>query len=164
MNITSIKIIAIGKIKTPFYKDACENYLKRIKNFCQIEEIIIKDADSDLPIETRLDKEYKVIEKYIQKKDYIICLDEDGINFPSTKLASKLDNIALEHNIVFILGGAYGLAETLRNKAQLVLAFGKQTFPHELARLVLYEQIFRTCSIRKKTGYHHENPEKCEGV
>ncbi len=160
MNITRIKIIAVGKVKTSFYKEACENYFKRIKSFCQTEEIIVKDADSDLPIPLRLEKEYQSIEKHITKNDFIICLDEDGQNFSSTKLASKLNDIALTYDIVFIIGGAYGIAEELRNKAGLILAFGKQTFAHELARLVLYEQVFRCIAILKKTGYHHENPLK----
>ncbi len=160
MNITAIKIIAVGKLKTPFYKEACEQYLKRIKPFCKIEEINVKDADPDLSIPLRLEKEALSIEKHIDKKDFIICLDEDGQNFSSTKFASKLDFIALEKNICFVIGGAYGIAQSLRDKAGLNIAFGKQTFAHELARLVLYEQVFRACSILKKTGYHHENPEK----
>ncbi len=162
MNITRIKIIAVGKVKTNFYKEACDSYLKRIKSFCHIEEIIVKDADANLPIPARLEKEFQNIEKHISKNDFIICLDEDGQNFSSTKLATKLDDIALTKDICFIIGGAYGIAEELRNKAGLIFAFGKQTFAHELARLVLYEQVFRTIAILKKTGYHHENP--CKAI
>ncbi len=159
MNIRTIKIISVGKVKTSYWKEACDFYKNRIKHFATLQEIVVKDADSD-NIQNKIEKESQSILKNIQKNDYIICLDENGKNFNSVQLAQKLDSAALSKDLCFIIGGAYGVSQEILDKADLLLSFGKQTFPHELAHVLLSEQIFRTCSILKKTGYHHENPLK----
>lgn len=156
MNIKSFKIISVGKIKTSFWKEAYTNYAERIKNFCTLHEVIVKDASSDLSLEQRIEKEKLAIQKHIQSSDYVICLDERGKSLASPELAKICNTKALEKNICFVIGGAYGLSNEIRARADLILSFGKQTFPHELALVVLSEQIFRTCAILKKTGYHHE--------
>ncbi len=156
MNIKSIKIITVGKIKTSFWKEAYGEYIKRVKNFCTVNEFTVKDADQNLSIDQRKDKEAQGILKHIQPNDAIICLDEHGKSFSSLELAQRCDTKALEKNLCFIIGGAYGLSNEILKKADTVLAFGRQTFPHELAQVVLSEQLFRVCAILKKTGYHHE--------
>ncbi len=155
MNIKSIKIITVGKIKTSFYKEAYAEYTGRVKNFCTLQEISVKDASSDLSIEKRKEKEGEAILKHIAPNDFVFCLDEHGQSFTSPELAHVCNTKALEKNICFIVGGAYGLSKEVLNKGSIMLAFGKQTFPHELAQVVLSEQIFRICAIIKKTGYHH---------
>ncbi len=156
MNIRNIKIIVVGKIKTSFYKEAYAHYINRIKNFVTLEEINIKDADSHLSIEDRKNKEGDSILKHISAHDYIICLDEHGKSLSSVNLSYKCNDISQDKKLCFIIGGAYGHSQALLSKAHLVLSFGKQTLPHELAQVVLSEQIFRVCTILKKTGYHHE--------
>ncbi len=156
MNIKSIKVIHVGKIKTSFWKEAYTHYSSRIKHFCTLNEISVKDADANLPKEIRQQKEGEAIAKHLQANDFIICLDEHGKTLPSLELAELCDKKALEKNICFIIGGAYGLSKELLQRADMLLCFGKQTLPHELALVLLSEQIFRTCAILKKTGYHHE--------
>ncbi len=156
MNIKSIKIIHVGKIKTPFWKDAYNHYSARVKNFCTLNEISVKDADASLSKEARQEKECQLILKHIQANDFLICLDEHGKTLPSIELAQLCDKKALDKNICFVIGGAYGLSQEILQRADMLLAFGKQTLPHELALVLLSEQVFRTCAILKKTGYHHE--------
>ncbi len=159
MNIRNIKIICVGKVKTSYWKEACDFYINRLKHFANLQHVIVKDADLD-NISEKIEKESQAILKHIQKNDYIICLDENGKSLASTNLAEKLDEQALTKDLCFIIGGAYGVSQEILQKADFLLSFGKQTFPHELAHVLLCEQIFRSCSILKKTGYHHENPLK----
>ncbi len=155
MNIKSIKIITVGKIKTSFFKEAYLQYINRVKNFMPLQEFSVKDANPDFTIIQRKEKEGQGILKNVNPNDFLICLDEHGKNFDSVKLAELCDNKALEKNLCFVVGGAYGLSEEVLKRADLILSFGKQTFPHELAQVVLSEQLFRICAILKKTGYHH---------
>ncbi len=156
MNIKTIKIINVGKVKTSFWKEASSHYLARVKNFCDLQEISVKDADSSLPKEARMQKEALGIQKHIQTNDFVICLDEHGKTLPSVEFANFCNTKALEKNICFIIGGAYGLSKEVLQRADMLLSFGKQTLPHELAFVLLSEQVFRMCAILKKTGYHHE--------
>ncbi len=156
MNIKSVKIISVGKLKTPFWKDAYTNYATRIKHFFSLHEFIVKDGDSSYNPSMRMEREGEGILKHIQANDYVICLDEHGKNFSSTEFANFCDLKALEKNLCFIIGGAYGLSTNVLSSSSMRLSFGKQTFPHELALVLLSEQLFRVCAILKKTGYHHD--------
>lgn len=160
----NIKIICLGKIKEKYLCDAINEYTKRLSKFCKLE--IIELADEKLPTSTSLallnevkEKEAKLIlnklEKY--KSDYIICLDELGTELTSKDFAAKIDNIStnISSSIIFIIGGSLGLSNTIKDKANFCLSFSKLTFPHQLFRVFVLEQLFRCFKILNNEQYHH---------
>lgn len=149
-----IKIICVGKIKEKFYRDAIEEYLKRLSKYTKIDIIECHDY-SDLTVDEILLKEKNEIEKYINTKDYIITLEIDGNQISSVELANKIDNIYLNNsNITFIIGGSYGLHDDIKNICNYKLSFSKMTFPHQLFRVILLEQIYRSFKINNNESYH----------
>ena len=148
-----IKIIAPGKIKEKYLIEAIEEYTKRISKYTKISIIEVKDEDFD--INKTLEKERDNIIKYIDDKDYIITLDIDGNNLSSEEFASKIDSIYNHNsNITFIIGGSYGLHEDIKKMSDFSLSFSKMTFPHQLFRVILLEQIFRAYKINNNETYH----------
>ena len=149
-----IKIITIGSIKEKYLKDAIKEYLKRIKKYTNIEIIELKDeglVEKDKAIKLEGQK----IERYLNNKDYIITLEIEGKELTSLEFASKLDNIFIAHsNITFIIGGSYGLSDQIKEKSNFHLSFSKMTFPHQLFRLILLEQIYRSFKINNNESYH----------
>ena len=149
-----IKIITVGQLKEKYLKDAVEEYTKRIKKYTNIELIELKDEG--------LQEENKIIElegekinKYLTNKDYIITLEIEGKQMTSEEFAEKLDRIQIEYpNITFIIGGSYGLSKEIKDKSNLHLSFSKMTFPHQLFRVVLLEQIYRSYKINNNEKYH----------
>lgn len=149
-----IKIICVGKIKEKFYRDAITEYQKRLSKYTKLEIIECRDY-SDLPIIDILNKEKQEIEKHLNDKDYIITLEIDGKELSSVELAQKLDTIFLSSsNITFIIGGSYGLAPEIKEKSNFKLSFSKMTFPHQLFRILLLEQIYRAYKINNNESYH----------
>lgn len=149
-----IKILCIGKIKEKFYRAAIDEYLKRLGKYTKIEIIECRDF-SDIPIDDILMKEKQELERYIQDRDYVIALDIDGIEMDSLSLANKIDSIYLNYsNITFIIGGSYGIHEELKNRSNFRLSFSKMTFPHQLFRVILLEQIYRSFKINNNESYH----------
>jgi len=160
----NIRLICLGKIKEKYLNDAISEYMKRLSKFCKLE--IIELPDEKLPTSNSIsllnevkEKEANIIlsklEKY--KSDYVICLDETGIELSSEKLASKIENIATNQSssISFIIGGSLGLANKIKNKANYILSFSKLTFPHQLFRVFVLEQLFRCFKILNNEQYHH---------
>ena len=149
-----IKIICVGKIKEEFYRDAIKEYLKRLSKYEKVEIIECKDY-ADLPINDIMLKESNEIEKYINPKDYVITMEIEGKQLSSVELAEKINNIYLvSSNIVFIIGGSYGLHDNIKNRSNYKLSFSKLTFPHQLFRVVLLEQIYRCFKINNNESYH----------
>lgn len=145
-----IKIICIGKIKEKYLKDAILEYQKRIQKYMKIEIIELSDETHNI-----LEKECKSIFKYIKEKDYIITLEINGIEISSEEFAQKIDQIFIKNpNITFIIGGSYGLHENLKKRSNFSLSFSKMTFPHQLFRVILLEQIYRTFKINNNETYH----------
>ena len=149
-----IKIIAVGSIKEKYLKDAIDEYTKRISKYTNIEIIEVKDEGLVEPTKSLQLEEEKIL-KHINDKDYIITLEIEGKCLSSTELASKLDRITLEAStITFIIGGSYGLSQNIKDKAKLHLSFSKMTFPHQLFRVLLLEQIYRSFKINNNESYH----------
>ena len=149
-----IKIICVGRIKEKFYRDAIEEYLKRLSKYTKVEIVECHDY-SDLPINDILLKEKSEIERYINNKDYNITLEIEGNELSSTELAHKIDSIYLTNsNINFIIGGSFGLHEDIKNISNYKLSFSKMTFPHQLFRVILLEQIYRAYKINNNESYH----------
>ena len=149
-----IRIITVGTIKEKYLKDAIEEYLKRLKKYTNIELIEVKD-EGFVEEQKAINLEGEKINKYISPKDYIITLEIEGKAFSSEEFASKLNQIQIENsNIVFIIGGSYGLSDEIKNKSKLHLSFSKMTFPHQLFRVFLLEQIYRAYKIMNNESYH----------
>ena len=149
-----IKIITVGTIKEKYLKEAIEEYKKRISKYTNLEIIELKDegfVEDNKAIKLEAEK----IEKQINDKDYIITLEIEGKEYTSTEFAEKLRTIQIDHsNITFIIGGSYGLADSIKEKAKLHLSFSKMTFPHQLFRVILLEQIYRSFKINNNESYH----------
>lgn len=145
-----IKIICIGKIKEKFYKEAIEEYKKRISKYTKLEIIELQDYNYN-----SLEKEKEEIKKHINKKDYIITLEIEGNEIDSKQLSKKIETIQNEYpNITFIIGGSYGLHNDIKKESNYKLSFSKLTFPHQLFRIILLEQIYRSYKIKNNESYH----------
>ena len=149
-----IKILCVGKLKEKYFVEATLEYIKRIKKFTNIEIIEVPDSNID-DMNIALEKEKKHIEKYISERDYIITLEIEGTQLSSTELAKKIDNTFIENsNIVFIIGGSYGIHNDIKKQSKFKLSFSKMTFPHQLFRVLLLEQIYRAYKINNNERYH----------
>lgn len=149
-----IKIICVGKIKENYFQEAINEYLKRLTKFTKIE--IIEVPDVDFPEITKiLEKERDNIFKYIEDKDFKITLEITGKELNSVELSQKIDSIFLTNsNITFIIGGSYGLHDDIKKMSNLPLSFSKMTFPHQLFRIILLEQLYRAFKIKNNESYH----------
>jgi 23S rRNA (pseudouridine1915-N3)-methyltransferase len=149
-----IKIICVGKIKEKFYRDAIEEYLKRLSKYTKFEIIEVDDINNSNEKVT-MSKEKDLILKHINQKEYIITLEIEGNKFTSIELSKKIDQIlSLNSNIIFIIGGSNGLDPEIKNLSNLKLSFSDLTFPHQLFRVMLLEQIYRSFKIINNESYH----------
>lgn len=149
-----IKIICVGKIKEKYLKEAIDEYIKRLSKYTKMSIIEVNDYASG-DINTILKKEQEEILKYIDDKDYVVVLDIDGHNISSTELAKKISNTFISYsNITFVIGGSYGLTDKIKELSQYRLSFSKLTFPHQLFRVMLLEQIYRAFKINNNEEYH----------
>lgn len=149
-----IKIITVGQIKEKYLQDAIKEYKKRLSKYTNIEVIEVKDEG--LVEEVKAIKlEAEKIKKHINDRDYIVTLEIEGKQMTSVEFANKIDNILIENsNVDFIIGGSYGLSDDIKNMSRLHLSFSKMTFPHQLFRVMLLEQIYRTYKINNNERYH----------
>ncbi len=149
-----IKIICIGKLKEKYFADAVDEYLKRLSKYTNIKIIELNDSNIDEG-SIALESEKKLILKSINSKEYIITLEIDGKELTSEEFASKIDNtLVYNSNITFIIGGSYGLHEDVKSISNFSLSFSKMTFPHQLFRVILLEQIYRSFKILNNEKYH----------
>ena len=149
-----IKIICVGKIKEKYLKEAIEEYKKRLSKYTKLEIIEVNDIDNP-NIDVTLLKEKELIEKYIDSKDYVITLEIEGNMLSSVEFAKKIDNIFnTNSNIAFIIGGSNGLHQDIKDRSDYKLSFSKLTFPHQLFRVNLLEQIYRVFKINNNESYH----------
>lgn len=157
----NISIICIGKIKENYLKDAVNEYSKRLSKFCNLK--ITELPDEKLPskinesiINDIKNKECDKIIDAIKKDSYVISLDLKGKEYSSEDFSKKIENIALNFNssITFIIGGTLGLNENVLSLAREKICFSKMTFPHQLIRVFLLEQLFRAFKISNNETYH----------
>lgn len=156
----AVSIICVGKIKTPRWQDAAKDYLQRLGRSWQIKLIAVREA-RDHSIEERNQREGSYILDALKDMDLgatlIIALDEGGELCTSAQFSERLRFFWEQENRMpcFIIGGAYGLCPEIRQKARLVLSLGPMTFPHELAQVLLLEQLYRADAILRGSPYHH---------
>jgi 23S rRNA (pseudouridine1915-N3)-methyltransferase len=151
---------AIGKNNEPYVKAGVEEFTKRINNYFKAEwNIIPVPKNAGMLSEMDLKKkEGETILEWLGKDDYLVALDERGKQFSSKKLADFMQARANESKkkLVFIIGGAFGLDDAVLKRANFKWSLSELTFPHQLVRLILAEQIYRACSILKNEKYHHQ--------
>ncbi len=149
-----IKIICVGKIKEKFYREAVLEFQKRLSKYTKLEIIELNDITTN-QIEENKKREAINIQKYINERDYIITLEIEGHQLSSEELAQKIDSIYQTNStITFIIGGSYGLDDSIKKRSNYSLSFSKLTFPHQLFRIILLEQIYRSYKILHHESYH----------
>ena len=142
-----IKIICVGKIKESFFREAIDEYLKRMGKYHKVEIIEVMDSN--------IKNEKDLILKKLDRKDFIITLEIEGKQLSSVEFAGMLDRTLMEKaNVTFIIGGSDGLDEEIKVLSNSKLSFSKMTFPHQLFRVVLLEQIYRSFKIMHNESYH----------
>lgn len=149
-----IKIICVGKIKEKYLVEAVTDYLKRLNKYIKVQ--IIEVNNINLPDKNLvLKKEKELILKNIDSKDYIVTLELEGNNLSSIELSKKIEEIFIHNfNITFIIGGSYGLDKKISEISNYKLSFSKLTFPHQLFRVLLLEQLYRSFKISNNEKYH----------
>ncbi|MBP3802205.1 MAG: 23S rRNA (pseudouridine(1915)-N(3))-methyltransferase RlmH [Clostridia bacterium] len=156
----SINIVCVGKIKEKFFKDAIDEYSKRLSKYCKLDILElpdekIPDKPNDSIINDVKSKECDNIINHLKKDSYIIALDLKGKEFSSEDFSKKIENISMQNSkITFIIGGSLGLTDKLLNLADEKICFSKMTFPHQLIRIFLIEQIYRAFKISNGESYH----------
>ena len=148
-----IKVLCIGKIKESFYREAIDEYLKRLSKYTKIEIIELNDFNYDK--EKTIKEESNLIISKLNNNDYKILLDINGNMLDSISLSKKINDSLISNSIItFIIGGSYGVSEELRKIVDYRLSFSNLTFPHQLFRVVLLEQIYRSFKIINNEEYH----------
>ena len=156
----NIQLICVGKIKEDYLKNAIEEYRKRLSKYCKLEILELPDEKIPDKLNSTLSDEIKQKEcsniiKHLKKSSYIIALDLGGKQLTSEEFSEKIQNLSMTNsNITFIIGGSLGLTNELLNCCQEKLCFSKMTFPHQLIRVFLLEQIFRGFKIAHNETYH----------
>ena len=156
-----ITILCVGKIKEKFYRDAILEYQKRLSRYCKLE--IIEVADEKTPdnaselVECQIkEKEAERMKKYLKEGAFICALAIDGKQLDSVELSEKIEWLGTNgtSHIIFLIGGSLGMSDALLKKADMKLSFSKMTFPHQLMRVILLEQIYRAYRIMNREPYH----------
>ena len=156
-----ITIIAVGKIKEKYIKQGIKEFKKRLSNYTKLSIIEIPDEKapenlSEKEMEIVKDTEGENILKKLDNYSYVIALDKDGDQLSSIDFANKIKKLTVQGNssFTFIIGGSLGLSDEVLKKSNLKLSFSKMTFPHQLFRLILLEQVYRTFRINRGEPYH----------
>lgn len=155
-----INIICVGKIKEKYLKDAIDEYSKRLSKYCKLDIIEINDEQIPSNLNDKISEKIKEIEgsKILShlKNSYIISLDLNGKQYSSEEFSKRLDNITVSDNsnITFIIGGSLGLSNEVILGSNELICFSKMTFPHQLIRVFLLEQLFRAFKIQNNEIYH----------
>lgn len=156
----NVNIICVGSLKEKFFTDAVNEYKKRLSRYCkfniiELSEEKINDQETQAQIEKTLEKEGEKILAKIGKGDYCIAMCIEGKNLSSEELSKKLEEVSLTHGTVdFIIGGSWGLSDEVKKRADFKLSVSKMTFPHQLFRVMLSEQIYRAFTISTNAKYH----------
>ncbi|MFN2457379.1 MAG: 23S rRNA (pseudouridine(1915)-N(3))-methyltransferase RlmH [Chitinophagaceae bacterium] len=155
-----LSLWSIGKPHEHYIKEGIEEFTKRISKYYPVRWVIIptpKNAATLSEKDLKKSEADKIIQ-LLKEDDYLIALDEKGIELTSEKLATWLQARAIESskNLVFLIGGAYGLSDNVLKRADLRWSLSRLTFPHQLVRLILAEQLYRACTILRNEKYHHK--------
>lgn len=157
----NIDIIVVGSIKEKYYTDAIKEYQKRLRPYANVEiievdEYKIPNNASDQEIKIGMDKEMESILSKVKDKAYLISLAIEGKQISSKDFADKIMDLQVNGypDVAFIIGGSYGMSEEIKRKSDMKLSFSKMTYPHQLMRVILLEQIYRAFRIIRNEPYH----------
>ena len=157
----NINILCVGKIKENYLKDAIKEYSKRLSKYCslniiEVQDEAVPDKLSENIMENIKDKEARKMLDQIKKETYLVCLDLRGKQYTSEEFSEKIEEIKLQGNssITFVIGGTLGIGKAILDKSKEKICFSKMTFPHQLFRVFLLEQIFRSFKISHNETYH----------
>ncbi len=156
-----ITILTVGKIKEKFYRDAVGEYEKRLSRYCKLD--IVEVADEKTPEHASAAENQKILEKEgerilanVRDNTYVIILAIKGKMLDSVELSQKISDLTVSgiSDITFIIGGSLGLSDKVVKRGDFLLSFSPMTFPHQLMRVILLEQIYRSCRIANNEPYH----------
>ncbi len=156
-----IDLICIGKLKESYLKNAILEYSKRLSKYCVLNIIELPDEKvpailNDSEKNQIIEKESNCILSHIKENSYVIALDLNGKQYSSEEFSKKMESYTFSHShITFLIGGTLGMSQTLLDKANELISFSKMTFPHQLIRVFLLEQLFRSFKIQNNETYHH---------
>ena len=149
-----IKIIAVGKLKEDYLKEAVKEYMKRLSKYTKIEIIEVNDSKIDEEYKAK-EEEKKEILKYITGKEYLITLEIEGKELSSIELSKKIEEtLIISSDITFVIGGSCGIDKEILDNSNYHLSLSRLTFPHQLFRVILLEQIYRSFKIMNNERYH----------
>lgn len=156
-----VNIICIGKLKEPYLRDACAEYQKRLSAFCRLEigelpAVRVPDAPSDAQLAAAIAQEGQRILSRIPSGAYVYALCTEGKQQSSERFSAELQKLAVEgmSSVCFVIGGSWGLSDAVKTRAQGKLSLSQMTFPHQLARVMLLEQLYRAFEIGSGGKYH----------
>lgn len=156
-----VTVIGVGKVKERFFEEAIKEYQKRLGRYCRLEIIQVGDEKTPdgagLALEDQIrDREGQRILSHIKDGAYVIALAIEGRMLDSEELAKKIENLGVKgtSHVIFVIGGSLGLSGQVMDRADYHLSFSKMTFPHQLMRVILLEQIYRACRILNHEPYH----------
>ncbi len=156
-----ITVIAVGRVKEKFYRDAVAEYEKRLGRYCKLDIIEVEDEKTPDKAGAAMEqlilkKEADRILRYVREDAWVVTLEISGREYDSEQFAMELEKLATQgvSHIQFIIGGSLGLHEEIRKKADRAVSFSKMTFPHQLMRVILLEQIYRGYRILHREPYH----------
>lgn len=152
----NVRILMLGKNKGDYIENGVADFVKKLRPYCQLELIYIKDERVHKDINKVLNKESERISKYLEAGDFLVILDEKGKSFSSEEAADYFEKLKDEGrgNLTFLIGSAHGLSTGVKEQADLLLSLSTMTMNHQIIRLVLLEQIYRIFSIQRGTAYH----------
>ena len=153
----NINVVCIGKVKDKYILEGINEFLKRMQSFAKMKIVELKEDGNDSNRNVSIEKESEDILKTLEKLGgYNILLDIQGKNYSSKEMAPEIERLTVNgvSTINFVIGGSYGVSQRVRENSQMRLSFSKMTFPHQLMRLILTEQIYRWFSIINNGKYH----------
>jgi 23S rRNA (pseudouridine1915-N3)-methyltransferase len=153
----NIRLILVGKTTTPYVKEGLEVYVKRLKHYCKFEVLELPDGKLKDP-DKQKEAEAQAILKAIKPDDFLVLLDENGVNPTSREFAQFLQKKmnAGTKQMVLLVGGAFGFTKEVYDRADYQLSFSKMTFSHEMIRVFVAEQVYRAFTILKGESYHND--------
>ncbi len=155
-----IVLLQTGKTTERYIDEGVGNYSVRLRKFTPFEIITLPDLKNtgNMPVKEQKDREGAKMLQWLRKEDYVIVLDENGLEYSTLEFAGRLEKIFMlqKKRIVFVIGGAYGVAGDVLGRADLKLSLSKMTFSHQVVRLLFAEQLYRAFTVIKGEPYHHE--------
>ena len=156
-----VTCVTVGKVKEKFYRQAIEEFQKRLQKYCKLDIIEVADEQTPDKAGAKIEEQIKGLEgqrilKHLREQEYVIALAITGKSLSSEELADKLEHLAVSgnSNITFVIGGSLGLSPEVLKRADYQLSFSAMTFPHQLMRVILLEQVYRSFRIINGEPYH----------